>query len=157
MLFAQYAKVSAKILKGEDWKPVMPTAITGSGNEIMIKMHVPVPPLKVTDHLNKPLRDGYGFSYHDDAGNNKIVRVDVMDTAVKLTLQNKIGANPHVGYAYKAEIANGVCVNNSTGGNIADSDQTNLQLNTSEMPKNFDFKNLANNYLVHFYEPVIVK
>ncbi|BDR08576.1 hypothetical protein CTR2_R19140 [Comamonas thiooxydans] len=108
------------VRQGRRWLPLMPTKISGSGREILIEFHVPVPPLKfdlpyvvnaATDYAAK------GFKVTDSSGTPGISSVQIVGAAtIKITLARDLAADAFVWYADKT-VHNG-------NGCLRDSDST---------------------------------
>jgi hypothetical protein len=103
-----YAKAYwTQVVLGQQWKPLYPVSISGSGNTITIQFHVPVPPLVLDTTNVVQLADGnYGFEDWTSGSYNAtgITAVNITDATngiVQLTLSHSAPANgAGMRYAY---------------------------------------------------------
>ncbi len=152
-----YAKVYKKVvIDGEEWKPLMPEEITISGNEILARFHVPVPPLAF-DTTAVLAKANYGFEYADDTNSATITDVEIISgDTVKITLNTTpTGNNQRLRYAYTGEPASmsGSQWPGSARGNLRDSDMTEATYQDSNVPAYMG--NYLHNWALTFDEQIV--
>ncbi|GHT76480.1 hypothetical protein FACS189413_02340 [Bacteroidia bacterium] len=116
--FGEYmAKVYYKTqVLGEEFKPLQPKTLyrdAQNPNKVIVRFHVPVPPLAF-DSLILEKRQNYGFSIYKDNAKQTISNVEIVNDCVEITCTNALTGNIEVLYGEKNTI-NGV-------GNLRDSD-----------------------------------
>jgi hypothetical protein len=122
-----FAKAYAStVLAKTPWEPLRPLSATLEGDAVVVKFHVPKPPLVIdTKAVSDP--GAYGFEIEDDSGATPAI-TDVSVTApdaVRIQLAAApAGANRRVKYAMRATPQ--TCPGPKTGprGNLRDSDDT---------------------------------
>lgn len=131
--------------EGEAWKPLWPTSIVRTGNQIVINFHVPRGALQWDFSILAPARN-YGFEYSDDSASATIENVAITGAAqVTLTLSGTpTGANKTVGYAYATQNM-GYGTRPGGWGNLCDSDNE---------PSFVQPGRLLRNYCVTFRESI---
>ncbi len=99
-----------RVILGEDWQPLYPTAIKRDGATITIQFHVPTPPLTWDTDLQPPhpsveeWKNGKGFEVCTSSGSKVAIKsVDISDDSVVITCASYPGANAKVSYAMVAE------------------------------------------------------
>jgi hypothetical protein len=117
MVYRAFRKV---FLEGGTWVPLMPTAVTCTGNKVVIDYAVPVQPIVLdTTWCSDP--GNYGF-YYTDAGGAAITQVAVTGlTQITLTLnKTSVSLNRYVAYAFP-DLDPGFGPTNGTRGCLRDS------------------------------------
>ena len=142
-----YGKVIKKVVnEHENWKPLEPSAIKRSGNEIYADFHVPAGQLALDTTRVSP-RTNYGFEYYDSTASATISSVEVVDAdTVKVTLSGvPTGSDQRLRYAYTGVTGpnTGAQNNGSAAGNLRDPD-----------PFPSQYGNTLYNWAVHFNEPI---
>lgn len=103
-----YGKVYTQvILRGESWQPLHPTALVRDGSSLVVRYHVPVPPLVLDlERIDDP--SGRGF--HIEPGNGQtledmpaVTAVTVVDAdTVRIDLSSTPPAGALLGYAMRS-------------------------------------------------------
>ncbi len=156
-----YAKVMKKVLvDGESWLPVSPREIRMSGNIIIARFNVPVPPL-VFDTSIVLAKTNYGFVYSDSTSSASITNEAGMSIiapdTVRITLSGTpTGASPKLRYAYTSTLGSGAgrSVAGAPRGNLRDSDTTEALYQDSLVPVSMG--NYLYNWSVVFDEAITV-
>jgi hypothetical protein len=120
-----YAKVLARIVNGEAWKPLSPTTIERTNNVITVDFHVPVGSLAI-DTTNIDAVPNYGFEYYDDSSSADIQSVTLVDNnTLAITLDAiPTGTNQLLRYAMTGTpgAITGPHTTGTAKGNIRDTD-----------------------------------
>jgi len=112
------------VIDGLPWQPVHPRRIVRTGNRVVIRFHVPAPPLTFDTTL-MVARTNSGFSYTDDSSSASVSAVAVTGTdevTVYLTA-TPTGANQRIKYGAA-----------SYGGNLRDSASDVSALDAQSLP-----------------------
>lgn len=121
-----YGKViNEVVVRGNEWKPLMPEAGMLFGNTLYLDYHVPAGELVIDTSIVAEHED-YGFEYYDDTESIDIVDVEIIgDTLVKITLSGTpTGTDKKIRYAYRGVQGTHTDPMNpdSVGGNLRDTD-----------------------------------
>jgi hypothetical protein len=119
-----FGKVMTRVMEyGQGWQPTHCIAVTYRGNQIIVDIHAPEPPLQIAYPYSGETPVFFtdlGFSVYDGSGINSINSVTLGDTYVVITCSRNISGNapnasaPILKYA-DAAVHGGI-------GNICDSD-----------------------------------
>lgn len=123
-----YGKViNEVVVRGNEWKPLMPEAAFLDGSDLYLDYHVPSGSL-VFDTTMVVEHEDYGFEYSDDTGSIEITDIEIItDTIIKITLSDiPTGTNKKIRYAYRGVAGTHTDPLNpdSIGGNLRDTDST---------------------------------
>lgn len=95
-----------RVVRGNNWQPLQPTAVKRNGQIITVQFHVPVPPLVWDNLLPRPhqsaapeWKEGKGFEVRNAKGRVKINGVKIVGNAVEITCDADPGPGTVVGYA----------------------------------------------------------
>jgi hypothetical protein len=94
-----------RMVLGNDWQPLQPTAVTRADNVITVQLHVPVPPLRWDDAMPAPTAFPNGRGFEVRQGNIKIpiTSVAIAGDSVQITCGGTLPASGlTVGYAMSA-------------------------------------------------------
>ncbi|MEE2888263.1 MAG: hypothetical protein VX951_12605 [Planctomycetota bacterium] len=112
------------ILEGGTWEPLRPIVAKRNNATLLVRFHVPVPPLVLdTTLVTDP--GNYGFEFWDNSANpRRIVSVELVDEdTVKITLSAiPAGTEQFVRYAYTGVPAANAGPTTGPRGNLRDSD-----------------------------------
>jgi hypothetical protein len=87
------------VVDKEDWRPLYPVSHTVSGNEIVIKFHVPVKPLTIDTDWVKEI-DNYGFNLYREDHELKINSVSIIsEDELKIVCESVIQTGDKLTYA----------------------------------------------------------
>jgi hypothetical protein len=100
-----------KVVSGQDWQPLQPTAATRAGSVVTVQFHVPVEPLAWDDAFPSPHPTGYpqwtagrGFEVLLNGAPVTIASVAIAGDSVQITCGSDVSTGTvTVGYAYTAD------------------------------------------------------
>jgi hypothetical protein len=112
MLGEKYGQVYfERVVLGNNWQPLHPSAVRRSNRVIEVRFHVPVPPLSWDDEMPKPYRSefsewkkGNGFEVRADNDPVQISTVEIVgDDVVRITCSANLEGNVEVAYAWTSQ------------------------------------------------------
>jgi sucrose-6-phosphate hydrolase SacC (GH32 family) len=127
------------LIEGGDFMPLQPKSIRrdiNNAQKIIIKFHVPVPPL-VFDVKTMPRITNYGFQIYHNRANQSITDIQVLgDDEIEITCANSLDPTKDVEITYAGQDSNGQ-------GNLRDSDPYQAAFNYVDI----DAKDNSGNYI----------
>lgn len=142
-----YGKVyNHVILEGATWEPLRPLAISREGARILVRFHVPEPPLALdTGRVTDP--GNYGFEYTDTSGSPPSIQavklIDADSVEILLSAAPSATAAKWLRYAHTGVAGNPAGPKSGARGCLRDSDPTPSL-----------YGNELFNWAVHFNEPI---
>ena len=102
LIAGEYMGIAFKriILEGQDWKPMIPESAQIVGNNVILKLHVPEPPIKIDTNYVTEIKN-YGFQLFDSSGNEKTIQVSLFGTdSIRIYCASGITGTDQIRYAY---------------------------------------------------------
>lgn len=134
-----HARAHKSVLSTGVWNPVMPVSATASGQKLVVKFHVPTPPLTIDTTL-VAAQPNYGFSLHGTSATITGVAVTGPDE-VTITTSGALDEGAQVGYGATEQGDT-----NKSLGNIRDSEPAVSKYDSTPLP----------NWSVQFLDPITV-